>query len=103
MRTGIGCLVVFLVACGGGSKDPTEKCDDLVDIVCDRAVECVPNAGTHSACVAEVEGSLDCGAAQSVSATYNACLMQLRSMSCASLFPNDMLVLPTDCNGVILQ
>ncbi len=99
----VGCVVVlFLVACGGGSDTPAEKCDELVDLVCDRAVECVPSAGTHSACVTEVQGSLNCDAAQGVSAGYTPCIMQLRSMSCGSLFPNDMLALPADCSGVIL-
>lgn len=99
----IGCVVVsFVVACGGGSDSPSEKCDDLVDLVCDRLVECIPGAGTHGACVAEVQSSLNCDAAASVTENYTPCLMQLRSMSCGSLFPNDMLALPADCNGVIL-
>ncbi len=101
MRT-VGCAVVFLVACGGGSASPAEKCDDLVDLVCDRALECVPGAGTHSACVAEVQSNLDCDRAQDVTASYRACMTQLRSTTCGSLFPNDMIVLPADCNGVIL-
>ena len=99
----LGCAVIFLVACGGGSDTPVEKCDDLVDLVCDRAVDCVPTAGTHAECVTEVEASgFDCGAATDVSPSYGACMMQLRSTTCGSLFPNDMLSLPADCSGVIL-
>ena len=103
MRIGIGCVVLFLVGCGGGGSDSAvDKCDDLVDEVCDRAVECVPSSGTHAECVAEAQTALSCEDAQSVTAKYSTCLSQVRTNSCDALFPNDQLVLPADCNGVIL-
>ncbi|MFN0246712.1 MAG: hypothetical protein ACKV2T_07370 [Kofleriaceae bacterium] len=99
----LGCVFVVLVACGGGgSETPPDKCDDLVDLVCDRAVDCVPSAGTHAQCVADVSTALDCDAAVDVTASYASCMSQLRTTTCGSLFPNDMLSLPADCNGVIL-
>lgn len=98
----LGCVVVFLVGCGGGSDSPSEKCDDLIDLVCDRAVECVPSSGTHAECVTAIEAQIPCDQADSVSENYNRCLMQLRSTSCGSLFPGDQLELPADCNSVIL-
>jgi hypothetical protein len=94
--------VVFLVACGGGSDSPADKCDDLVDIVCDRAIECVPSAGTHASCVTEANGALNCDAATGVTAQYPSCLSMVRTLACATLFPNDMLTLPSECSGVIL-
>jgi hypothetical protein len=96
---------VLLVGCGGG-KSPVEKCDDLVDVVCDRTVECVSGV-TKADCVQAVQQQLPCGAAKSVSESYNRCIDQLDNDSCAILFPPDQngqptLALPADCNSVIL-
>lgn len=100
-------VVLFIVGCGGGSS-PVEKCDDLVDIVCERAVECLPGAGTHGACVQEVQQVIPCGSAKQVSASYDRCMNQLEAASCSVLFPTNPqsgqreLVLPADCMSVIL-
>lgn len=102
-------LLLVIVACGGGGgSSAVEKCDDLVDVVCDRAVECVPSGGTHAACVQEVQQVISCGSAKRVSATYDRCMSQLESNSCAVLFPTNPqsgsreLALPADCMSVIL-
>lgn len=102
MQRGL-CLVVFLVACGGGGSadTPPEKCEALIDVVCERAVECT--TVSNSQCVMEVESIIDCNAAKMVSSTYDACIDQLESDSCAVLFPGGQLELPPDCNGVIQQ
>jgi hypothetical protein len=62
----------------------------------------VPSAGTHAQCVEEVQASLPCGSAKKVSASYSRCVSQMKSTSCAVLFPNGQLDLPADCNMVIL-
>jgi len=99
-------LVLVLVACGG-EKSPVEKCDDLVNVVCDRGVECI-GGSTHQECVQAVQQQLPCGSAKSVSASYNRCIDQLNNDSCQILFPTDpqtgqqSLVLPADCMSVIL-
>lgn len=93
------CLLSLLVACG--EDTPVEKCDHLVDVTCDRAVECIPTGGTHAECVAEVKAALPCGSAKSVTASYGRCIDQVESVSCGILFPNNQLDLPADCSGVI--
>ena len=105
----VGLVVVMLGCGGGGGSSPVEKCDDLVDIVCDRAVECIPGAGTHASCVQEVQQVIPCGSAKQVSTSYDRCMTQLETTSCAVLFPVNPqngqreLVLPADCMSVILM
>ncbi|HVK77910.1 MAG TPA: hypothetical protein VM734_31605 [Kofleriaceae bacterium] len=100
-------LAVTLVACGG-EDTPVEKCDDLVSTVCDRLVECLPGAATRAQCIQEIQAALPCGSARDVTASYGRCMENLEEFSCPVLFPNDpetgepSLVLPADCQGVIL-
>jgi len=89
-----------MFACG--EESPVEKCDHLVEVTCDRAVQCIPNAGTHSECVQAVQTALPCGSAVSVTASYDRCVNQIDTVGCAILFPNGQLDLPADCEGVIL-
>lgn len=99
-RLTLACLLSLLAACGEDS--PVEKCDNLVEITCDRAVQCIPTGGTHAECVQEVQTALPCGSAKSVTASYDRCVSQLKTISCAILFPNNQIDLPADCEGVIL-
>jgi hypothetical protein len=98
---------VLAVAACGGDDSPEEKCETLINIVCDRAVECIGGA-TEAQCRAEVGAAIPCGSATSVGATYDSCTDMLRANSCAVLFPIDpntmspTLVLPNDCVGVIV-
>src|SRR5688500_8632799 len=82
-------LSLCLVACGGGGRSPVERCDDLVDVLCDRAVECISGAGTHATCVQELQGALACGSVKAVSASYDRCMDQLATHTCGVLFPLD--------------
>jgi hypothetical protein len=98
-------LGLLLAACGGNSA--VDKCDDLVDVVCERTVECVSGI-TQADCVAAVRQQLPCGSAKKVSATYDRCIQELNDASCQVLFPPDQngdpsLALPADCNAVILE
>lgn len=102
-------VTLMVVGCGGGAKTAVEKCDDLTNSICDRAVSCIPSqAGSHSDCVQTVQQVLPCGQAKSVSASYDRCLSQVESDSCPILFPVDpqsgqpALDLPADCSAVIV-
>ena len=97
--------LVWVVGCGG-EPSPVEKCDDLLDVLCDRGVQCL--GGTHAECVQALQSALPCGSAKAVSASYDRCIDQLQGASCASLFPPDpqsgqpALRLPADCMSVVL-
>ena len=100
--------MVMAVLCGCGSDpSPVEQCDDLVDVLCDRGVQCL--GGSHAECVQAIQGELACGGARQVSASYDRCIDQLQGASCGLLFPVDSqtgapdLRLPADCMGVILS
>ncbi len=98
-------MTLVLAACGT-DPSPVEQCDDLVDVLCDRGVQCL--GGTHRECVQAVRSELPCGSAESVSASYGRCMDQLESTSCGVLFPTNPqsgdveLRLPADCMQVIL-
>jgi hypothetical protein len=102
-------LVAGSVIGCGTDKSPVEKCDDLINVLCDRGVECLPNAGDHTTCVQQVQQSIPCGTAKSVSATYDRCVNELMADSCPVLFPPDpqsgqpTLKLPADCMSVVLS
>jgi hypothetical protein len=96
---------LFLGACGGG-ESAVEKCDDLVDTLCEKGVECV--GGSKAECVQAAASQLACGRAVKVTASYDRCLDEIDEFSCSTLFPTDpetgqpTLSLPADCMGVIL-
>ena len=95
------------MACGNGEPSPVERCDELVDLLCDRALQCVAGAGTHATCVQALQGELPCGSVKAVSASYDRCMDQLATHSCGVLFPPDLmgqpsLRLPADCMSVVL-
>jgi hypothetical protein len=101
--------VLFLIVVAGcATESAVDKCDDLTERLCDRAVACMPSAGNHSTCVQEVQGVLPCGAATDVSASYDRCMSQLETTSCSILFPTNPqtgeaeLGPPADCKAVIL-
>jgi hypothetical protein len=99
-------LTCFMAACAA-EPSPVEQCDDLVDVLCDRGVQCL--GGSHRECVQAVQTELACGAAKAVSASYDRCVDQLQSNSCTALFPvnpqtgEPLLRLPADCMQVILM
>jgi hypothetical protein len=104
-------VMMVLVGCGGAARErtPSEKCDDLVDSVCDRAVVCIAGAsGMHSACVEGIKSLISCAAVKSVGAGYDRCMDRIDSDSCTTLFPVDPdtgdeeLVLPADCSMVLV-
>jgi len=101
-------VVLGCIGCGDSPRSPAEKCEDLVSLTCDRAVECISWAsGMHDACVQAVHQELACGSAKSVGPSYDRCMDQLDELSCQILFPWDQdtgeqaLILPADCHGVL--
>lgn len=107
MTAKLGCLAVAVLLGCGTERSPVEQCDDLVDVLCDRGVQCL--GGTTAECVQAVQTQLSCGAVKAVSASYDRCIDQLQAAGCASLFPLDpqtgepALQLPADCMGVVLS
>ena len=102
-------MLVLAAGCGGGDASPVEKCDDLLDLLCDRAVQCISNPGSHASCVQELQQVIPCGTVKAVSASYDRCIDQVDSFACPVLFPFDpqtggpTLELPADCMGVVLS
>jgi hypothetical protein len=111
MKNMVMTAMVLAVLGGGGcgeDKSPAEKCEDLVSLICDRAVECIAGAaGMHSACVQAFEQEASCASTRSVSASYDRCLDRLDAVSCQALVTTDpatgetMLEVPTECHGVL--
>ena len=102
-------VVLAVLGCVGcGDKSPKEKCEDLIDAVCDRGVECIDGAaGMHDECVHAVDGALTCENIKSVTSSYDHCIDLLHEQSCQTLFPRDpdtgdqSLELPAECSGVL--
>jgi hypothetical protein len=107
MTAKVGCLAVVLLLGCGAEKSPVEKCDDLIDVLCDRGIQCL--GGSHAECVQAFQSELPCGSAKAVSASYDRCIDQLQAAACSSLFPpspqpgQPELRLPADCMSVILS
>ena len=106
MPSKLGIVVAVLVSGCGTERSPVEKCDDLLDTLCDRGVQCL--GGAHADCVQAFRTELACGSVKAVSASYDRCIDQLQAGSCSFLFPLDpqgqpSLQLPADCKGVVLS
>ena len=95
-------LTMTMVACGGGGGDPAAgQCDDLFDLICDRFAECnFMGVTSASECRAELNQQIDCDEADSVSATYDACVDTMTNISCPDL--NALTALPNECMAVII-
>ena len=106
MHNSIRSLVVLAFVGCATEESAVDKCDDLVDVICDRGVQCL--GGSHSECVQAVQRELPCGSAKKVSASYDRCMSQLQTNSCSVLFPTNPqtgqpeIRLPADCQSVIL-
>lgn len=102
-------MVAAVLSCVGcGDKSPSEKCDDLIDVTCDRIVECIAGAtGMHGACINDFKQVLSCSDVKSVKPSYDRCIDSLSEQSCRTLFPADPMTgeqtaeLPDECNGVL--
>jgi hypothetical protein len=100
-------LVIGFTGCGGDGDDVNygdapKKCNQLVDLICVRAIGCFNDGTTQAECVAAVKTELPCAGADAVSDTYDACLSDLSASPCSVLAANQTLNLPATCNAVIL-
>jgi hypothetical protein len=104
---GLACLAGFVTvaACSGGngSNDVVASCNSIATAICSKYLSCVPDAGTESACTANVEGPnyLNCAAQMCPNGVNNnnvsACVSAINALSCA-----DAGVLPPDACKVNL-
>jgi hypothetical protein len=104
-------LIALASSCGGGSSgsdpsgssgsDAVQKCKDLSQLKCERVVECggMPSVPT---CLADIQKSEYCDHAVGVTSSYNACVQDLRAISCTDLLASGAWNLPLACMGVIL-
>jgi hypothetical protein len=94
----------FLIACGGGGDSPEDKCEALLDNICDRVVDC-ELADSHDECIDALADSNDCSEAEEVGDSYGECRKDIDDASCAELFPSSggqvRLTLPSSCSGAI--
>jgi hypothetical protein len=93
--------LTLFAGCGGGGGGAEGQCEDLLEVTCERSVECV-GGFTQSECLDALDDQIPCGRADRVSSTYDACMTQLMGNACADLFPGGQLTLPPDCNQVII-
>jgi hypothetical protein len=103
-------IVLCVLGCIGCGDDEQAipQCNDLVDDLCTRIVQCAPQqAATQASCLLRLEQTLPCELAHRISATYDQCLQHIMTDSCQVLFPTDpfttgaALSLPADCTGVV--
>jgi hypothetical protein len=95
-------MACSLMSCGSNASTPPAKCDALVTKVCARGIACFQDGTTQSECVAGANVDLPCAQADAVGASYNTCMSDLDSISCAVLTANGTLNLPASCTAVIL-
>jgi hypothetical protein len=90
-----------------GDKSPREQCQDLVSVICGRAVGCIAGAaGRKAECIDALEPIAGCERVDQPSAMYESCVDRVESETCSALFSNStsmsiMVVLPAECNDVV--
>lgn len=103
MRRLLAILVLVVSACGSDddSESPTEKCDRLVQVTCDKYVQC--GVDTRQNCLDGIKTFLACGKAVDVAASFDDCIPDLQAVSCSILFPGgSQYQPPANCIDVIL-
>jgi hypothetical protein len=96
-------LIQVLVSCGGeDDPSPPEKCDALVELLCERVRECADDGTTQDECVASVKTGLPCAQADAVSDGYDSCLNEIEASPCSVIWSDGALHLPATCNQTIL-
>jgi hypothetical protein len=100
-------LSVGLSGCGGGDPSPREQCEDLLDVICGRAVKCILGAGgREDACFDALKRVAGCERIQQESRSYDRCVDRVESQLCADLFQNSTpakitVFLPAECGDVV--
>jgi hypothetical protein len=92
-----GLLLGLLGLCACEANDAPQKCEELLDLMCTRLVECAiePN---QADCLAAAKTVAPCAKAVSVDGSYDACLKDIRAQSCTVLMSSGI---PANCDDVI--
>jgi len=106
-RTSI--IVVLLVAMLGcaADKSPKDECQELLGVICGRAVTCIPGAtDRRDECFDALKRVAGCERVEQHSAMYDACVDRVESQTCSALFAsststNIMVFLPPECSDVV--
>jgi hypothetical protein len=97
---------VGMLGCGG-DRSPQEQCEDLLEVVCGRAVKCILGAsGREDECFDALQRIAGCERVQQESPSYDRCVDRVESQLCADLFqgstPTKLTVfLPAECSSVV--
>jgi hypothetical protein len=97
-------LALAVSACGDPS--PSEQCEDLLQVACERAVECLSGATTVTQCVSDISRFTNCQRVTEHFSTYEPCHDQLEDATCSALVRRDAqmsytILLPAVCGDVI--
>lgn len=101
-------LAVMLTSCDDDSDAAPGKCETFVASLCGRAADCwsaidpsLPRTELLADCQSSAKTAIDCGAAVGVSDSFDRCLRDLTTATCASVTA-DPPQLPQSCKGAIL-
>ena len=123
LRTALAGLVIIAAGCfgsgGDGASGPSYSasaqadCEMLLDIACDRIETCKEEQGGetappdfHQTCLDVQRTAFDCAKAVAVDVSFDECVEQLGSFTCAVFLTQDasgkdQTNLPASCVGVI--
>ena len=95
-------LVVSSVAVGllgGCGNDPSAKCDQFVDVYCERWEKCDSRV-TNSICMSAFAIGVNCDTAVAVSDSYDRCIDEVKVQDCAVFISGPDPRLPASCIGI---
>jgi hypothetical protein len=97
---------VGMLSCAA-EMSPQQECQELVGMICGRAVTCIANAADRrDACFDALERMAGCERVEQHSAMYETCLDRVESATCSELFSdstnsNIKVLLPAGCEDVV--
>jgi hypothetical protein len=99
-------LGVSVLGCGGDAS-PQEQCEELLHVVCGRAVKCILGAGgREDPCFDALQRVAGCERVRAASPSYDRCVDRVEAQLCPDLFKNSTatnitVYLPVECNDVV--
>lgn len=90
----------LLLACGGDGPSPVDQCADFKNAYCARLVIC-GSALDMKACSDAVAATIDCSTIVAVSASFDQCMAELPTFSCA-VFDGGKQP-PASCKNTLLR
>lgn len=98
----VALALIASVASTGPDPEAVAACHDLVELVCERAVECDPTRDARD-CEDDVEDDFgNCDEALAVEGDTEECFDDLEAATCDELFSGDEDKLPRSCEDVKL-